>query len=151
MSLIKNLILLGICFKVGSVGLRKIAYKFFLRQSIYKNGMNKFFANKNINLRANDNKNLNTNSTIKFNFIPGKLNFSINDLDYNADTYKEKIIYSSNVICVNTNTKWMNYTTFGILNIKGELEKINQNYILTKKYPKVTYYFKLGELKSLIL
>jgi hypothetical protein len=39
MNFIKNIVVLGAGFKIGSIFMRKIAYKFFLRKSIYKDGM----------------------------------------------------------------------------------------------------------------
>ncbi len=39
-SLFKNLFFLGTSIKVGSILMKKVAYKFFLRKSIYKSGIN---------------------------------------------------------------------------------------------------------------
>jgi hypothetical protein len=38
-SLLKNLVIFGSTLKVGSIFMRKLVFKFFLRSSIYKGGM----------------------------------------------------------------------------------------------------------------
>lgn len=84
MSLVKSLLLLGVTLKAGSLVSKKILFKLFLRESIYKKPLNTYFL-KNC-------ENLKNKCNVVFKFIPGKLNFSVNNV------YPDEIISNKHTI-----------------------------------------------------
>ena len=148
--LLKKFVFYGTSIGVGSVILRKLAYRMFLRPSVYKNGMMKFFINERGKKKlSNSNKTENQEKMLEIYLIPGKINFSINQMKYaqeNKDNQIEKPCFEMNLFALNAEG---NNRKKKIINVNTELEKLNI-YLKKEKILKSVQIFLLniGELST---